>query len=184
MIGAILGLAAGLASGIAGGVKSAKAAKKQQELVDQQRAENDAWYNRNYYQNYLDSTEARAAMKRVEDTLRRRNQEAQAQAAISGGTPEQVIAQQENDQKLVGDVATNLAARGDEIKRQVDAQYMANKANIAGQQMNQYQMNEAGGAQLLGNGGSLIGSALSMFGDGKSGDWVDNLFGIGKNKNQ
>lgn len=162
MIGTLLGLGAGLAGGIMGGVKSAKAAKAQQQMINQQRAKNEAWYNRNYYQNYLDSKEAQSAIKRVEDTLRRRNQEAQATAAVTGGTPEAVLAQQENDQKLMGDVAGNLAARGDAVKRQVDAQNQANENALMQQQMAQYQANEAGGSQLLSNSGSLIGSALSL----------------------
>lgn len=169
MIGKILGLGAGLAGGIMGGIKSSKAAKAQQKLIDQQRAKNDAWYNRNYYQNYLDSKEAQSAIKRVEDTMRRRKQEAQATAAVTGGTQEAVLAQEENDQKLMGDVVGNLAARGDAIKRQVDAQKQAMDNDIMGQQMKQYQMNEAGGSQLLANSGSLIGSALSLLDRGRKG---------------
>ena len=78
MIGAILGAVGGLASGIAGGIKSAKAAREQQRLIDEQESKNNAWYNRNYYQNYMDSSEAQAAMKRVENTLKKQNQEARA----------------------------------------------------------------------------------------------------------
>lgn len=163
MIGAAIGAGVGLVSGIMGANKASKAAKAQQQLINQQRAKNEAWYNRNYYQNYLDSSEARSAMKRVEDTMRRRNQEAQATAAVTGGTQESVLAQQENDQKLMGDVVGNLASRGDAIKRQVDRQNQANEASIMQQQMVQYQANEAGGSQLLSNSGSLIGSALTLF---------------------
>ena len=43
MIGAILGTAAGLASGIFGGIKSAKAAKEQNRLINEQEAKNEAW---------------------------------------------------------------------------------------------------------------------------------------------
>lgn len=162
MILGALGIGAGLAGGVMGGIKSAKAAKAQQKLVDQQRARNEAWYNRNYYQNYLDSKEAQSAIKRVEDTLRRRNQEAQATAAVTGGTPEAVLAQQENDQKLMGDVVGNLAARGDAIKRQVDAQNQYNENALAQQQAAQYRIEEAGGSQLMSSGLSMIGSALSL----------------------
>lgn len=117
MIGAAIGLATSITGGIMGASKASKAAKAQQQLINDQRAKNEAWYNRNYYQNYLDSSEARSAMKRVEETMRRRNQEAQATAAVTGGTQEAILAQQGNDQKLMGDVVGNLASRGDEIKR-------------------------------------------------------------------
>lgn len=162
MIGEAIGIGASLLGGLFGASKASKAAKAQQRLINNQRAKNEAWYNRNYYQNYLDSSEAKAALKRVEETMRRRNQEAQATAAVTGGTQESVLAQQENDQKLMGDVVNNLAARGDAIKRQVDAQNQANENALMHQQMAQYQANEAGGAQLMGNGLGLIGSALSL----------------------
>lgn len=167
MIGAIIGAAAGLASGIAGGIKSANAAREQQNLINQQKAQNDAWYNKMYYQNYMDSSEAQAAMKRVEDTLRNRNKDAQAQAAVTGGTQESVIAQQANDQKLVGDVVESLAARSDEQKRQADYMKQANDSAIMQQQLAQLQANESGGSSLMGSGTSLIGSALSLLGDNK-----------------
>ena len=73
-----------------------------------------------------------------------------------------MLAQQENDQKMMGEVVGNLATRGDAIKRQVDAQNQANENALMQQQMAQLQVNEAGGTQLLGNSGSLISSALSL----------------------
>lgn len=156
----------GLASGIMGGIKSGKAAKKQEQLINSQEAKNEAWYNRNYYQNYLDSSESRAAIKRVEDTMKKRNQEAQATAAVTGGTPESVLAQQENDQKLMSDTIEGLAARADARKEQIDAVNQQNQQNIANARMGQQQMNEAGGAQLMGIGlGSIVNglSSSSVF---------------------
>lgn len=170
-------MGAGLAGGIMGGIKSSKAAKAQQKLIDQQRAKNDAWYNRNYYQNYLDSKEAQSAIKRVEDTMRRRKQETQATAAVTGGTQEAVLAQEENDQKLMGDVVGNLAARGDAIKRQVDAQKQAMDNDIMGQQMKQYQMNEAGGSALMAAGLGMVDDAISALDGDKSLNAALNLFG-------
>ena len=158
----LIGAGIGLASGIYGGIKSANAAKEQKKLIGEQQAKNDAWYNRNYYQNYLDSSESRAAIKRVEDTMKRRNEQAQATAAVTGGTPEAVLAQQENDQKLMSDTITGLAARADARKDSIDAVNQQNQNNIMAQRMSQSQMDESGGSQLMGNGLGLIGSALSM----------------------
>lgn len=163
----------GLASGIMGGIKSGKAAKKQEQLINSQEAKNEAWYNRNYYQNYLDSSESRAAIKRVEDTMKKRNQEAQATAAVTGGTPESVLAQQENDQKLMSDTIEGLAARADARKEQIDAVNQQNQQNIANAHMGQQQMNEAGGAKLMGIGlGSIVNglSSSSVFDKKKDGN--------------
>lgn len=167
MIGAIIGAVGGLASGIAGGIKSAKAAKQQQELINEQARNNDAWYNRNYYQNYLDSAEAQAAMKRVENTLKKQNQEARATAVISGATPEAAVAQQQANNEILDNVATDLAAQGTARKANVDAINQQNENNIMNMRIAQNQATERGNAQLMDNGLGIIGSALSMQNWGK-----------------
>ena len=167
MIGAIIGAVGGLASGIAGGIKSAKAAKQQQELINEQARKNDAWYNRNYYQNYLDSAEAQAAMKRVENTLKKQNQEARATAVVTGATPEAAVAQQQANSEILDNVATDLAAQGTARKANIDAINQQNENNIMNMRIAQNQATERGNAQLMDNGLGIIGSALSMQNWGK-----------------
>lgn len=169
MIGAILGAVGGLASGIFGGIKSAKAAREQQRLINEQESKNNAWYNRNYYQNYMESAEAQAAMKRVENTLKKQNQEARATAAVMGSTPEAAVAQQQANNEILDNTATGLAAQATQRKMQVDAANQQNKNAILNARLGQSQMNEQGGAQLMSNGLGLIGSAFSMYDKKKGG---------------
>lgn len=169
MIGAILGAVGGLASGIFGGIKSAKAAREQQRLINEQESKNNAWYNRNYYQNYMESAEAQAAMKRVENTLKKQNQEARATAAVMGSTPEAAVAQQQANNEILDNTATGLAAQATQRKMQVDAANQQNQNAILNARLGQSQMNEQGGAQLMSNGLGLIGSAFSMYEKKKGG---------------
>lgn len=169
MIGAILGAVGGLASGIFGGIKSAKAAREQQRLINEQESKNNAWYNRNYYHNYMESAEAQAAMKRVENTLKKQNQEARATAAVMGSTPEAAVAQQQANNEILDDTATGLAAQATRRKTQVDAVNQQNQNAILNARLGQSQMNEQGGAQLMSNGLGLIGSAFSMYDKKKGG---------------
>lgn len=169
MIGAILGAVGGLASGIFGGIKSAKAAREQQRLINEQESKNNAWYNRNYYQNYMESAEAQAAMKRVENTLKKQNQEARATAAVMGSTPEAAVAQQQANNEILDNTATGLAAQATQRKTQVDAVNQQNQNAILNARLGQSQMNEQGGAQLMSNGLGLIGSAFSMYDKKKGG---------------
>lgn len=169
MIGAILGAVGGLASGIFGGIKSAKAAREQQRLINEQESKNNAWYNRNYYQNYMESAEAQAAMKRVENTLKKQNQEARATAAVMGSTPEAAVAQQQANNEILDNTATGLAAQATHRKMQVDAANQQNQNAILNARLGQSQMNEQGGAQLMSNGLGLIGSAFSMYDKKKGG---------------
>lgn len=169
MIGAILGAVGGLASGIFGGIKSAKAAREQQRIINEQESKNNAWYNRNYYQNYMESAEAQAAMKRVENTLKKQNQEARATAAVMGSTPEAAVAQQQANNEILDNTATSLAAQATQRKMQVDAANQQNQNAILNARLGQSQMNEQGGAQLMSNGLGLIGSAFSMYDKKKGG---------------
>ena len=169
MIGAILGAVGGLASGIFGGIKSAKAAREQQRLINEQESKNNAWYNRNYYQNYMESAEAQAAMKRVENTLKKQNQEARATAAVMGSTPEAAVAQQQANNEILDNTATGLAAQATQRKMQVDTANQQNQNAILNARLGQSQMNEQGGAQLMSNGLGLIGSAFSMYDKKKGG---------------
>lgn len=169
MIGAILGAVGGLASGIFGGIKSAKAAREQQRLINEQESKNNAWYNRNYYQNYMESAEAQAAMKRVKNTLKKQNQEARATAAVMGSTPEAAVAQQQANNEILDNTATGLAAQATQRKTQVDAANQQNQNAILNARLGQSQMNEQGSAQLMSNGLGLIGSALSMYDKKKGG---------------
>lgn len=159
----------GLASGIFGGIKSAKAAREQQRLISEQESKNNAWYNRNYYQNYMESAEAQAAMKRVENTLKKQNQEARATAAVMGSTPEAAVAQQQANNEILDNTATGLAAQATQRKTQVDAANQQNQNAILNARLGQSQMNEQGGAQLMSNGLGLIGSAFSMYDKEKGG---------------
>lgn len=163
MIGeAILGTVGGLASGIFGGIKSAKAAKEQQRLIDEQESKNNAWYNRNYYQNYMDSAEAQAAMKRVENTLKKQNQEARATAVVTGATPEAAIAQQQANNEILDETATSLAAQATARKAQVEAIDQQNQNNIFQARVGQASAEEKGGAELMGAGLGMVKDALSM----------------------
>lgn len=156
----IAGAGVGLASGVYGMFKSASAAKEQKKALENATSRENAWYNRNYYQNYLDSSESQAAIKRVEDSLKRHNQIAQGTAAVTGATPESVLAEQENSQKLMSDTVASLAARGDEKKSRIDMVHQQNMNNIDAQRIAQMQTSETGAASMAGAGMGLIGSAL------------------------
>lgn len=137
----LIGLGVGLAGTGAGILGSRKAAKRQKEELKKQGAANEAWYNRNYYGDYLNSVEAQNAIRRVSDTLRERSQAARAREAVTGATPEQTIAQEAESGRTVADIMGNLAAQGAAYRRDVDARKLqmdnalsAQRQAIAGQQ--------------------------------------------------
>lgn len=152
MIGALIGAGMGLASGIAGAVKSAKAARQQQQLIDEQNRKNDIWFNNEYYKDYMDRSDAQAAMERVRQTMQRQNDRIEQQAAVTGATPESVIAQKEANSGVITDAAAAIQANASNRQDKVMDAYKGRQDSLAGQQQQQYQMSEAGYANLANSG--------------------------------
>ena len=155
----------GLVSGITGAVKSAKAARQQQQLIDEQNRKNDIWFTNEYYKDYMDRSDVQAAMERVRQTMQRQNNRVDQQAAVTGATPESVIAQKEANAGVVTDAAAAMQANASAHQDKVMDAYRAKQDSLAGQQQQQYQLSEAGYANLANTGFStaanMAASAIS-----------------------
>lgn len=155
----------GLVSGITGAVKSAKAARQQQRLIDEQNRKNEIWFNNEYYKDYMDRSDAQAAMERVRQTMQRQNNRVDQQAAVTGATPESVIAQKEANSGVITDTAAAIQANASAHQDRVMDAYKARQDNLAGQQQQQYQLSEQGYANLANTGfntaANMAASAIS-----------------------
>ena len=160
MIGAIIGGVAGLAGSLIGAGAQRRAARKQEKELAKHKAANEAWYKRNYYQDYLNTVEAQNALKRVENAWAERTREARARQAVAGGTPEQAVAVAEAGGEAMGDMVGNLAAQGAQNKAAIDAQKLQMDANISAQESALAEAREQAGANLLSNGIGVAASAL------------------------
>lgn len=152
--------AMGLYSGVKGLLDKNEASTKAKELRNRAKAEEDAWYKRNYYENFLDSTAARAAMKRVENSLRRNNEQSRAHSVVMGATPEYSIARNEQGLRSVENVVTNMAAQGDSKKSQVEAMHRQNKNAFLNSELNELAMDEKMAKSAAYNGLNIFQSAL------------------------
>lgn len=152
--------ALGLYSGIKGLFDSSKARRKQEDIIRKSSALEDSWYRRNYFGDYLNGSAARAAIKRVENTLRRQNEQNRARAAISGATPEYSIARNEQNLNMLDSVMSNIASQEDARKRSVDAAHLQNKMALADKQIANLSLDEKMAAQSATNGINLFKDAL------------------------
>lgn len=152
--------ALGLYSSVKGMLDASKASKNAKKLRNKAKAEEAGWYKRNYYENYLDSTAAKAAMKRVENTLRRNNEQNRAHAIISGATPEYSIAHGEQGLRSMENVVTNLASMDSDRKSQVDAIHRQNKNAFLNSELNELALDERMAMASVGNGLNLLQNAL------------------------
>lgn len=160
MIFAGLNGALGLYSGIKGVLDASKAKREQRKLTQKAYAEEDGWYRRNYFGDLVNNTATRAAIKRVENTLRRKNEQERARSRIIGGTPEYALAQNEQGMRAIENVMTNAAAMEGDRKRSVDAQHRQNRNALLGSQSAALANDRSNATQLIGSGLNLLHNAL------------------------
>ena len=165
----LIGAGVGLASSLYGAHKSAQSAKEQEKELARQRAANEAWYNRNYYQDYLNTVEAQNALKRVRNAWDERTREARARQAITGGTPEQAQAVAEAGGEAMGETVGNLAAQGQQNKAAIDAQKLAMDTNLSQQAAQIAENRQAAAQQLMSAGAGMITSGLQSMDGGLGG---------------
>ena len=163
MIGAIVGAAAGVGSAIFGAAQQRRAAREARRERARQRAANDAWYTRNYYQDYLNTVEAQNAYNRVRNAWAEQTQQARSRQAVTGGTPEQAQAVAEAGGEAMGNVMGTLAAQGQQNRQAIDAQKLAMDANLSAQEMAVAEAEQQAGANLVNSGIAVATSALQGY---------------------
>ena len=166
---ATIGVIGGLLSAGYGAYKSSKSAKEEKEAMAQQRAVNQAWYDRNYYQDYLNTVEAQNAVKRYKDAWGERLSEERARQVISGGTPAQLAAVQEAGAEGMANLMGDLAATGEQRKQAVEEQKLAMDNNMSEREMALARAKQEAGANLMQNGIGVATSSLQAFGTPKAG---------------
>ena len=170
----LIGAGVGLASTLYGAHKSATEAKKQEAELARQRAANEAWYNRNYHQDYLNTVQAQNALKQYRNAWAERTSEARARQAISGGTPEQAQAVAEAGGEAMGNMVGNLAAKGQQDRAAIDAQKLAMDNNLSQQQAAIAEARQQAASNLMSSGASLIASGLQGVDWGKADGGVED----------
>ena len=130
MLGGIFGAASGALSGIFGGISRNKMLKKQMRMIDEQKRENQDWYDRRYNEDATQRADAQAMLTRTADAIRQRNQAAAGSAAVAGGTEESVAATKAANAQAMSDAASQIAVAGARRKDAVEGQYMQRKGML------------------------------------------------------
>lgn len=136
-------LLSGIMTGLTGGLQLYSGVKRlfggkdrrAERILANARANEQAWYKRNYYNDYFNSSMARAAMKRVEDTLSKNSRQNRAYAAVTGATPELTLAQNEQGLNAVDNIFTDIAAKESVRRDSVDAQHLQNQSSLYNQEL-------------------------------------------------
>ena len=159
MLGSIIGGALALVGSGIGAALASDAAKTAKNNIEQQKRENQNWYDRRYNEDPTLRADAQRILTKTAEMVRERNAAAQGAAAVAGGTEESVAATKEANAKAISDAASQIAARGDARKDAIEQQYMARKQGYDNQ-LNAIEQNRANAiAQSTGSLAGAVGNA-------------------------
>lgn len=158
MIGSIVGGALKIGGAIFGGISASKAAKKARERVEQQKRENEDWFNRRYNEDATQRADAQRLLTRTTEAIKERNKAAAGRSAVMGGDDASVAMEKERNAQALADATSNIAAMGEARKDDVEAQYLSRKDNLDNQLVNI----ENQKAQAI---ASAVGGAANAAGD-------------------
>lgn len=152
--------ALGLYSTVKGMIDSSEAKKKQNKLRQAAQNEENAWFRRNYYGNFMDNSASKAAIKRVENTLRRNNAQERARSIITGSTPEMSVARNEQGLRTMENVVNNLAATDGTRKMNIDTAHKQNNLALKNAEQQQLSLDERMAKSAASSGYNLMQNAL------------------------
>lgn len=157
MVGSLIGAAAQVGSSIYGAIKSSQANKRAQQLIQNQRDENQKWYDQKMAEDYTQRTDVQNVLRKQRELLQEQYQRARATNLVAGGTDESLALQQAAANNAMGDTMADIAANAASYKEGVENQYRAQDAALNQQQV----AVEQGKAQNIAAAAGQVGSAVS-----------------------
>ncbi len=163
MISGIIGGAAGALGGIFGGISKNKMLKKQMQMINEQKRENQDWYDRRYNEDSTQRADAQAMLTKTAEMIKQRNQQAAGSAAVMGGTEESVAAAKEANAKALSDATSQIVVAGEQRKDQIENQYI-NRKNQLDETLRELEGQKKSGLDIASDavGGAVNGFAKGM----------------------
>ncbi len=123
MLGGIIGAAGGALGGVLGGISRNKALKQQMKMVNEQKKENQNWYDRRYNEDATQRADAQAMLTQTAEAIKQRNRASAGSAAVMGGTEESVAATKAANAQALSDATSKIVVAGEQRKDQIENQY-------------------------------------------------------------
>lgn len=153
----------GALGSIFGGISASKAMKKVKRNLEDQRRENQAWYDRRYNEDATQRADAQRILSKTQEAIRDRNQQAAGVQAVMGGTEESVAASKAANAQALAEAASQIAVAGDRRKDAIEAQYQQKDAQLQ-DQLNNMEINKANAiSQAIGGVGQAAGGLMDAF---------------------
>ena len=155
---------ASLASSIWGGIQSSKAQKQAERRLANEKAANDAWYNRRYNEHTIDTAGGQNMIRMAKDYARENWKKAAGAAAVGGGTDAAVAEAKAAGNKMVGDAIAQIEAQDVARKDNIDATYRARQSQLSQQQMSLDEQRAANISQVAGGVSDALMTGFSLTG--------------------
>lgn len=162
MLGGIIGGALGAAGSVLGGISKNNMLKKQIAMINEQKRENQDWYDRRYNEDSTQRADAQAMLTQTREEFRNRNRSAAGSAAVMGGTDESIAAVRAENAKAMADATSSIVQAGEQRKDGIEQQYIA-KNDALNNQLRELDGQKQGAFDLV---GGAIGGAASGFASG------------------
>ena len=142
LIGSIVGGAMNIGASIFGGIKNTKAMKEVQANLEQQKKDNQNWYDRRYNEDSTQRADAQRLLTMTEESIKNRNKQAAGAAAVMGGTEESVAAAKAANNQALTETMSQISAQADARKDAIEQQFQQNNTALQNQ-MNEMTMKKA-----------------------------------------
>lgn len=159
---AAAGAAASVASSVFGGIgagKERKAAKRAQEKRERQE---QAWYDRRYNEDYLDTAAGQNLMRQANEYADRQWRKAEGAKAVGGGTDAAVAQAKESANRMVGNTVGNIAAGDEQRKSGVDSMHQQSQQNFANMEAQRHEQRAQDITQAAQGASNAIMSAAAL----------------------
>lgn len=130
LFGSIAGGVLGAAGSIFGGISASKAMKRIKRNLEEQKRENQAWFDRRYNENATQRADAQQAISLMREEMKKRSQAAAGAQAVMGGTEESVAAAKAANNQALADATAQIAVNGERRKDAVEQQYQQRDAQL------------------------------------------------------
>lgn len=158
--GSLIGGAMKIGGSIFGGLKASQAMKQVEKNLEQQRRENQDWYDRRYNEDATQRADAQRMLTMTMDAIRDRNRAAAGTQAVMGGTEESVAATKAANANALADTASQIAVAGANRKDNIESQYITRKGAI-NDKLNNLQQQKANNIINAVNGVSSAASDIA-----------------------
>ena len=161
----LLGAGLNVLGSVAGAIGSARAQRKADGMIKAEKEKNQAWYDRNYNQNYLERSDAQQVLENTRKFYDERMQRSAATNTVMGGTDEALAMDKAAANQAVSDTMAGINADASAHKDAVEQNYLnvdsaLSQQQIAGQQQKARNIaNAASGVSSMGAG--IVGSVLT-----------------------